>query len=220
MSRPDGGPSAPTTDYTHCPKCGGTLVAQRPANDHRERQVCRACAFVFYQGPKVAAGTLPVVDGRVVLVRRGIPPGLGQWSFPCGYVEIDETVEEGARRETHEETGLEVRLVRLLGAYSYPPTVDRNRVAVLAYLAEVVGGRLAAGDDATDARYFPYDEIPWPDLAFKSTLEAIRDWRAVAAPTPLAAPDHADRPLGSFVLPPSEAVAKGSGRATPGGGGG
>lgn len=173
------GGAVPTVDYHFCPKCGGRLEARRPPKDHRDRLVCGACGFIFYQGLKVAAGTLPVLDdGRIVLIRRGIPPGQGLWSFPCGYVELDETVAEGAARETLEETHLEVKLGPLLGTYSYPVSIDTNRVAVVVYLAEVVGGDLAPGDDATEARLCAYEEIPWDVLAFKSTVEAIRDWRA------------------------------------------
>ncbi|MBI3267378.1 MAG: NUDIX hydrolase [Planctomycetes bacterium] len=171
-------------EFSHCPRCGGLLELKRPPTEHRERQICRDCSFIFYQGLKVAAGTLPVRDGRLVLIRRGVEPGIGLWSFPCGYIEKDETLEAGAVRETLEETHLEVRLTALLGAYSYPPALSDSRVAVLAYLAEVVGGELSPGDDATDANYFSYEEIPWKEIAFRSTLDAIRDWRAHPATPP------------------------------------
>ena len=164
----------------HCPHCGARLASRRPPGDSRDRLVCRACGFVFYMGLKVAAGTVAVHEGRIVLVRRGVPPGEGLWSFPCGYAEVSETLEVCAVRETAEETGLEVRLTGLLGAYSYPPEVDDvSRVAVLAYAAEVVGGTPAAGDDATDVRLVLPDEIPWDDLAFQSSHDALRDWLAL-----------------------------------------
>lgn len=164
----------------HCPHCGARLATRRPAGDSRDRLVCSACGFVFYMGLKVAAGTVAVHEGRIVLVRRGVPPGEGLWSFPCGYAEVSETLESCAVRETAEETGLEVRLTGLLGAYSYPPEVDDvSRVAVLAYAAEVVGGTPAAGDDATDVRLVLPSEIPWDDLAFRSSHDALRDWLAL-----------------------------------------
>ena len=163
----------------HCPHCGARLATRRPPGDSRDRLVCRACGFVFYMGLKVAAGTVAVHEGRIVLVRRGVPPGEGLWSFPCGYAEVSETLETCAVRETAEETGLEVRLTGLLGAYSYPPEVDDvSRVAVLAYAAEVIGGRPAPGDDATDVRLVLPAEIPWDDLAFRSSRDALRDWLA------------------------------------------
>ena len=162
-----------------CPHCGGALETRRPPGDARDRLVCAACGFIFYLGLKVAAGTVAVLDGRLALIRRGVPPGLGMWSFPCGYAEIEETLEECAVRETREESGLEVRIEGLLGAYSYPPARDpANRVVVVAYAAVVTGGTPRAGDDATDVRLVPPDAVPWGDLAFDSSRDAIRDWLA------------------------------------------
>ncbi len=159
-----------------CPHCGAPLALRRPPDDDRERSVCTACGFIFYMGLKVAAGTVPVLDGRLVLIRRGVPPGKGLWSFPCGYVEVTETTERCAVRETREEAGIDVRLEGLLGVYSYPPEVDDvSRVAVVAYAAAVTGGAPLAGDDATEVRLVRPAEIPWEELAFHSARDAIRD---------------------------------------------
>lgn len=159
-----------------CPHCGAPLARLRPPDDDRERSVCTACGFIFYMGLKVAAGTVPVLDGRLLLIRRGVPPGRGLWSFPCGYVEVTETTEQCAVRETREEAGIEVRLEGLLGVYSYPPEVDdASRVAVVAYAAAVTGGAPLAGDDATEVRLVGPGEVPWEELAFHSARDAIRD---------------------------------------------
>jgi ADP-ribose pyrophosphatase YjhB (NUDIX family) len=163
----------------HCPHCGAPLATRRPEGDARERLVCGACGFVLYLGLKVAAGTVPLLDGRVVLIRRGVPPGEGLWSFPCGYAEVDETLEQCAVRETLEEAGVEVRLRGLLGAYSYPPSAGAGgRVAVVCYAAEVAGGEPRAGDDAREVGLFGPGEIPWEELAFASSRDALRDWLA------------------------------------------
>lgn len=159
-----------------CPHCASPLAERRPPGDGRDRLVCPACGFILYLGLKAAAGTVPVLDGRLVLIRRGVPPEEGLLSFPCGYAEIDETLEECALRETREECGLEVRLEGLLGAYSYPPSVDDgSRVAVIAYAAAVVGGEPVAGDDATEVVLADPAAVPWGDLAFLSARDAIRD---------------------------------------------
>ena len=135
-----------------CPRCAAPLVDKVPELDNRPRRVCPKCAFVVYVNPKVAAGTVPVRDGRIALIRRGIEPSRGLWSWPCGYVEIDETVEEAAARETREESGLVVRLGGLLGTYSYPaergahPTPTSGLV-VLSWATESVEGELVAGDE-------------------------------------------------------------------------
>jgi ADP-ribose pyrophosphatase YjhB (NUDIX family) len=163
----------------HCPLCGAPLGTRRPPGESRDRLVCGECGFVLYLGLKVAAGTVPVLDGRVVLIRRGVSPGKGLWSFPCGYAEIDETLEQCAVRETLEEAGIEVRLAGLLGAYSYPPAASAGgRVAVVCYAAEVAGGEPRAGDDADEVALFRPDAIPWGELAFSSSRDALRDWLA------------------------------------------
>lgn len=162
-----------------CPRCGAALAEAVPDLDTRPRKVCTACAFVVYDNPKVAAGTLPVRDGRIALIRRGVEPSKGLWSWPCGYVEIDETIEECAARETREESGLVVTLGPLLGVYSYPvrPAEERpptTGLVVIPYPTLSVEGELVAGDDAVDAAWFEITRIPWEDLAFDSTRRALR----------------------------------------------
>lgn len=164
-----------------CPRCAAPLGERIPPDDTRPRKVCTNCAFVVYVNPKVAAGTVPLRDGRIALIRRGVEPSRGLWSWPCGYVEIDETVEEAACRETREESGLVVTLGGLLGAYSYPvrpgdavtPAVG---VIVMSWDCVAVDGDLAPGDDAADAAWFRPDALPWDDLAFDSTRRALRDF--------------------------------------------
>jgi ADP-ribose pyrophosphatase YjhB (NUDIX family) len=164
-----------------CPRCAAPLVDKIPALDTRVRRVCPKCEFVVYVNPKVAAGTVPFRDGKVALIRRGIEPSRGRWSWPCGYVEIDETVEEAALRETREESGLVVSLAAPLGTYSYPamrgahPTPTSGLV-VIAWATSAVEGDLAAGDDAEDAAWFDVAKIPWDDLAFDSSRRALSDW--------------------------------------------
>jgi ADP-ribose pyrophosphatase YjhB (NUDIX family) len=144
-------------------------------NDPKERLVCSACGFVFYQDPKVSACTIPVIDGRVVLVRRAINPGRGLWVFPGGYMDQDETVEEAAIRETLEEVGLEVRLTGLVGVYSY-----RSPVVVIVYACEVLGGDLAIDAESLEVKAFAPGEIPWGELAFPSTRDALRAFLGVS----------------------------------------
>ncbi len=165
----------------HCPLCAGALTLARPPLDDRPRLVCSACGFVLYLNPKVAAGTIAVDDaGRVALIRRGIEPGRGLWSWPCGYVEMDESVDRTAVRETREECGLDVELDGVLGVYGYPcdhPEVQEHGtgLVIVCYRARVVGGTLAAGDDADDARWAHPHELPWPLLAFESSWRGLRD---------------------------------------------
>lgn len=166
---------------SHCPHCGAPLGVEVPHPDGRERAVCPECRFVLYLGPKVAAGTIPVVDGRLVLIKRGVPPRIGFWSFPCGYVEYDETIQQAAIRETREECGLEVEIAPagMIGCYSYAADAQAPLgLVITAFHAEVVGGELQAGDDAEDVRLVEPNAVPWDDLAFRSSHAAINDWLA------------------------------------------
>jgi 8-oxo-dGTP diphosphatase len=157
-----------------CPRCGGRL-AGAPL-EHGRHPVCPSCGFIWYLDPKVAAGTLPTAGGRVVLVRRAIEPGRGLWTFPGGYMDRGETVEEAAARETREETGLDVAVRELVGVYSYPGSI----VVVVVYRAEISAGEPAPGPECLEVEAFLPDEIPWGELAFPSTRDALRDWVAAA----------------------------------------
>jgi ADP-ribose pyrophosphatase YjhB (NUDIX family) len=106
------------------------------------------------------------------LAQRAIAPAYGKWVFPGGYVDRGETLEAAALREVREESGLIVRLTRLLGVYSYPG----NPVVVVAYTGEVTGGVLTPDAESLAIRTFPPAEIPWDQLAFPSTVQVLRDY--------------------------------------------
>ena len=93
---------------SYCPQCGAGLEIKSVAD--RLRPVCPACGFIFYLNPIVAAGVLVEREGKIALVQRGVEPGRGLWGLPAGYVEVDETAEEAAVRETWEESGLRVEV--------------------------------------------------------------------------------------------------------------
>ena len=158
--------------FRFCPRCAGNLKPRVLKSNEPERLVCEKCSFIFYQDPKVVAGAICTVDGGVVLLRRGIEPAMGKWVFPGGYVDRGESTAEAAVRETREESGLEVVTRSLLGVYSYSGSPN----VIIVYVAEVAGGALTAGDESTEAGTFPLSRIPWDDLAFPSTVEALKDF--------------------------------------------
>jgi ADP-ribose pyrophosphatase YjhB (NUDIX family) len=158
--------------YSFCPHCAGPLGNRLVKPGEPERLVCGQCGFVYYLDPKVAACTVTVYEDRIVLVKRAIAPAYGKWVIPGGFVDRGETVEEAAIRETREETELEVRLTGLLNIYSYPGSI----VVVVAYTAAPIGGVPRAADEALDIGLFRPGEIPWEDLAFPSTRDALRDF--------------------------------------------
>lgn len=158
--------------YRFCPRCGGALAWRVVKELEPQRLVCEACSFVFYLDPKVAACTICMVDGGIVLLKRTIEPRMGKWVFPGGFVDRGEAVPAAAIRETREESNLRVTLTGILDVYSFPA----SEVVVIVYAAEVVGGELAAGDECDEARAFTPETIPWADLAFESTRAALRDY--------------------------------------------
>jgi len=164
---------------TFCAHCGGRLEIRSPRPAERPRPVCGACGVVVYLDPKVAVGTIIPHEGGLVLLKRAIDPGHGKWVFPGGFVDRGESLEEAAAREAREEVGLDVEPVSLLGAYSY----REYPVVIVVYQARVIGGALKAGDEALEAKVFAADGVPWSDLAFESTKDALRAYLRNGHPT-------------------------------------
>jgi len=159
-------------EFRFCPRCGGPFTARILKEGEPFRLVCDACGFVFYLDPKVAVGTIiRTADDEFVLCRRAIEPGYGRWVFPGGYVDRGEKLEEAAVREAREECGLDVELEGLVSLHSY-----RGKTPIIiVWAARAVGGELKAADEESlEVRAFRAETIPWGDLAFESTGEALR----------------------------------------------
>jgi len=158
-----------------CPLCGARLERRPVGPEQKPEMVCSGCGFIYYLGQKVVAGTIAMDDGRILLTRRAIHPAHGKWTFPGGYVEWGEPVVSAAIRETYEETGLTVDVGSLVGVYSYPATP----VVIVVYEARVTGGVLTPCHENDRVEWIERDDIPWDDLAFPSTVAALRDFLAV-----------------------------------------
>jgi ADP-ribose pyrophosphatase YjhB (NUDIX family) len=164
-----------TPAFKFCPVCGSPLEPRVLKITEPKRLVCTnaACGFVFYLDPKIAVGTIiDVGNGRIVLVKRAIEPGYGKWVFPGGYVDRGEEITLAALREAREEAGLDVRIDHLVNIYSYAGRAP----VIIVYAATMMSGTLATDDEGLEIRAFALDEIPWDDLAFRSTREALRDY--------------------------------------------
>lgn len=157
-------------DTRFCQRCGHEL-AERTI-EAKLRAYCPDCGFVVFLDPKVAAVVLMEIDGKLVLVRRANEPGIGLWSFPSGYVDRGEAVEDAAVREVKEETGLDVDLTGMVGLYSR----SGGPVILAVYTARVSGGHLVPGEEVTGAETFHPDELP--PLPFPHDYEILRDWRS------------------------------------------
>jgi len=158
--------------YRFCPKCGGALDLKLIKAGEPHRFVCSQCQYVFYIDPKIAACTISEMDGRIVMLKRGIPPGVGLWVVPGGFVDVGETVEAAAIRETWEEVGLKVEIRSLVGVYSYP----KSSVAIVVYQTDILEGTPEALDESLEVGLFEPEDIPWLDIAFQSTEDSLRDY--------------------------------------------
>ncbi len=149
-----------------CPRCGEPAEITFPRS-----MACLHCGYALYFNPKPVAGAIPVdEEDRVILLRRGFDPGQGRWTFPGGFVDLGESVQDAAHRETDEELGISIDLGRLVGVYSRA----EDRVVLIVFLARALG-RPHTTPEATEVRSFAQAEIPWDELAFWSTTQALRD---------------------------------------------
>lgn len=163
----------------HCTRCGGRLALGPIEGEDRDRLACVACGFIAYVNPRLVVTTLPVTeDGRVLLLRRGIEPARGLWAQPGGFLEIDETVREAAVRETLEEIGVVVEPGEIVGLYSRPEAA----IVVVAFEARILHGEPHATPEALEVRPFAPEVIPWPEIAFRTSEWALRDWLRRARP--------------------------------------
>lgn len=161
------------TSVPACPHCAGPV--EQPL-------VCDRCGWRWYANPKPTAGTLverPVPEGgAVLLLRRAVSPGLGAWDLPAGYLDPGESPEEAALRETREEAGLDVELLRLVGVYT---SREANAVSSV-YLARQrdVAQPVRLDAESSDHVWVTRREAAeWlPQMAFPAMAAAVADWAA------------------------------------------
>tara|TARA_B100000073_G_scaffold129306_2_gene105928 strand:- start:711 stop:1250 length:540 start_codon:yes stop_codon:yes gene_type:complete len=148
----------------YCTKCGGKTKYVSMPDDNYSRNVCAQCQHIHYVNPKIIVGTIPTLDNTLLLCRRSISPGYGKWTFPSGYMEMGESLEDGAIRESSEEANLDVRITKLYGNYSIP---DIGQV-LFVYLGEITSKNFSAGSETLEVKLFDVGGIPWMDIAFPS----------------------------------------------------
>jgi len=156
-------------DVKFCPRCGSAAEVDFPQSIS-----CQSCGYMAYYNPKpVAAALTTTRDGRIILLRRGFQPGKGLWTVPGGFVDLGESVEQAAVREAMEELGIGVTLTGLLGVYSKP----EDRIVLVVYTA-VTDDEPQLTDEATEITIVEPTEIPWDEIAFWSTTQALKDFLA------------------------------------------
>ena len=155
----------------YCSKCGSDQIDFKvPADDNLKRYVCSACGSIFYTNPNLIVGTICIKDEYVLLCKRNIEPRFGRWTLPAGFMENAETLQEGAIRETFEETGSKAKIKMAYSMFSLPHI---NQVHMF-FLADLLDDNYGPTFESSDVRLFDIDEILWDEIAFptvKKTLE-------------------------------------------------
>ncbi len=175
--------SGPLGDYTptmyrsapkYCHGCGTAVVLRLPDDgDTKQRAVCPACHMVHYQNPLNVVGTVPTWgnDGaQVLLCMRNIEPRRGKWTLPAGFMELNETTAEGAKRETVEEAGAQFEMQDLFSLIN----VAKVGQVHLFYRARLLSTEFDPGTETIEARLFTESEVPWDELAFKTVKETLK----------------------------------------------
>ena len=146
-----------------------------PEGDDHERLVCADCGHIDYQNPKVVVGTVVAADGRILMCRRAIEPRLGFWTLPAGYLELGETLEEGAAREAHEEARARISIDGILGVFSVA-RIGQVQVIFRGRFADGGPPAFSAGPESLEVALFAWEEIPWDQIAFPTVRWALDAW--------------------------------------------
>lgn len=153
----------------YCCYCSATLVIKVPDDDNRERYFCPGCETIHYRNPRIVTGCLPVHEDKVLLCKRSINPRYGYWTLPAGFMELDETTLQAAKRETLEEANARVDVQQLYTVINLPHV---NQVYMI-YRSRLTDLEFSAGDESLEVRLFSEEEIPWDELAFMTIRQTL-----------------------------------------------
>ena len=153
-----------------CSACGAPVIQKIPPGDNVLRYVCDHCQAIHYHNPKIVAGCIPEWEDRILLCRRAIEPRSGLWTFPAGFMEIGETTEEAAARETKEEALADVEITALYAVLSMP----RIGQVYMVFRGKMLTSTFGAGTESLEAKLFRREDIPWETIAFPVVAEALR----------------------------------------------
>ena len=156
----------------YCSECGAKTERQIPEFDDRLRDVCTTCGIVHYQNPKVIVGALPTWEGKVLLCKRASEPRYGLWTLAAGFLENGETAEQGALRETVEESGASIELATLYREFDIPSI---NQI-YLFYRGEMSSAYYKAGIESLEVKLFDEADIPWDKLAFPVMTDILKEF--------------------------------------------
>ena len=160
----------------------GPRIEQIPAGDDRPRLVCPDCGYTAYVNPRIVVGAVATWNDKFLLAKRAIYPRKGFWTIPAGFLEVGETVEAGAVRETWEEAGARIAVEGLLGIYNIP----RIGQVYMVFRARMLSPAFAAGTESDEVRLVTWDEIPWNELAFPAVQWSLTHHREMAGQSGVA----------------------------------
>lgn len=155
-----------------CSQCGSPMNQRIPEDDDHIRAVCSQCDHVHYENPKMVVGTIPVLGDQILLCRRNIAPRKGKWTLPAGYLENGESVQDGAVRETLEET---LARVRLVGAYRMFNILFVDQIYMM-FRADLVSEDFGPTSESSEVRLFLEADIPWDEIAFEVIRQTLKDF--------------------------------------------
>ena len=153
-----------------CSHCGAPVSLKIPPGDNLPRHVCDQCGTIHYQNPKVVVGAIATWEDKILMCRRAIEPRYGLWTLPAGFMELGETIAEGAVRETVEEAGARIELQGLFTLLN----VVRVGQVHLFYRARLLDTQFAPGPETIEAQLFHEHEIPWDQIAFRTVRETLQ----------------------------------------------
>jgi ADP-ribose pyrophosphatase YjhB (NUDIX family) len=158
------------TPIQHCKNCGAAVVYRVPDDgDTKPRAVCAACKTIHYENPLNVVGTVPYWGEKILLCKRNIEPRFGKWTLPAGFLELGETLAQGAARETQEEAGAQFEMEGLFSILSVP----RVGQVHMFYRARLLSDQFDPGTETIEARLFDEADIPWDEIAFRTVKETL-----------------------------------------------
>jgi ADP-ribose pyrophosphatase YjhB (NUDIX family) len=160
------------TSMKYCSECGEPVSILVPDGDNRPRHVCGNCETIHYQNPKIIVGTLPVWEDKILFCKRAIEPRYGCWTLPAGFMENDETLEEGALRESREEANANLELEGIFSIFSLTHV---NQVYIM-YRARLLDLDFSPGSESLDVKLLDEEDIPWNELAFRTIHHTLENF--------------------------------------------
>ncbi len=156
----------------YCSTCGGRMEKKMPAGDTILRAVCSACGFVHYENPKLVVGCIPEYQGSILLCLRDIEPCRGKWTLPAGFMENKETVQDGAKRETLEETRAEVEIIAPYRLFN----LEFVSQIYFMFRSKLIDTNFGPTPESSEVRLFKQGEIPWDEMAFPVIEKTLKHY--------------------------------------------